>query len=68
MIDQTGVGDEGNGGVASGQVQSKYVKGAYHAIHLEKPAKVAEEIKSMAEERAGKLARGDEEERAAAVF
>ena len=44
VIDQTGIGDEGNGGVASGQVQSKYVKGAYHAIHLEKPAKVAEEI------------------------
>ena len=44
MIDQAGLGDEGNGGVASGKVQSKYVKGAYHAIHLEMPGKVAEEI------------------------
>lgn len=44
VIDQTGVGDEGNGGVASGKVQSRYVKGAYHAVHLELPGKVAEEI------------------------
>ena len=44
VIDQTGVGDEGNGGVASGNVQSKHVKGAYHAVHLEMPGKAAEEI------------------------
>lgn len=44
VIDQTGVGDEGNGGTASGKVQSKYVRGAYHAIHLEMPRRVAEDI------------------------
>lgn len=44
VIDQTGVGDEGNGGAASGKVQSRFVKGAYHAVHLEMPGKVAEEI------------------------
>lgn len=44
VTDQTGVGDEGNGGVTSGKVQSKHVKGAYHAIHLEMPGKVAEDV------------------------
>lgn len=34
VVAKTGVGDEGNGGVALGKVQSKYVNGAYHAIHL----------------------------------
>lgn len=49
VVDQAGLGDEGNGGVASGKVQSKYVKGAYHAIHLEMPGKVAEEISEWLE-------------------
>ncbi len=44
MVDQVGVGDEGNGGLASGKVQSKHVEGAYHAVHLEMPTKAAEEI------------------------
>ncbi len=44
VVDQVGVGDEGNGGVASGKVQSTYVEGAYHAVHLEMPRKAAEEI------------------------
>ena len=44
VLEQIGVGDEGNGGLATGKVQSKYVNGAYHAIHLEMPGEVAEEI------------------------
>ena len=44
VINETGIGDEGNGGVEAGKVESRYVKGAYHAVHMEKPGEAAEEI------------------------
>ena len=44
VLEETGVGDEGKGGVKAGMVESRYVKGAHHAVHLEKPGKAAEEV------------------------
>lgn len=45
MLEDTGVGDEGNGGVKAGMVESRCLKGAHHAVHLEKkPGEAAEEV------------------------
>lgn len=44
QIDLTGVGNEGGGGIATGQVQSKYIEGASHAIPLEMPGEAAAAI------------------------
>jgi len=44
IIDQTGVGNEGGGGVAAGQVSSKYIEGANHLIPYTLPMRAAEAI------------------------
>ena len=41
---QTGTGDDGNGGAASGQVKSAWIEGASHIIPLSVPLRAAEEI------------------------
>ena len=37
VFEETGVGDEGNGGVKAEMVESRHVKGTHHAVHLKKP-------------------------------
>lgn len=44
VVAQTGVGEEGNGGTATGKVISKYVAGAGHPVPLEKPEEAAKVI------------------------
>lgn len=44
IVDQTGVGNEGGGGVLAGQVVSKYIEGADHLIPYQLPERAAEAI------------------------
>ncbi len=44
IINQTGVGDEGGGGVLAGQVVSKYIEGGDHLIPYKMPGRAAEAI------------------------
>ena len=44
IIDQTGVGEGGGGGVASDQVTSRVIEDVGHAIPLESPGKAAEAV------------------------
>ena len=45
VLEEKGVGDEGNGGVKAGMVESRYVESAHHTVHLEKPGEAAEVIR-----------------------
>ena len=44
VLDQTGIGEEGGGGVKAGQVQSKYIEGGDHLMPYKMPGKVAESV------------------------
>lgn len=44
MVNQTGIGNEGGGGVATGQVVSKYIEGGDHLIPYKMPGKAAKAI------------------------
>ena len=59
MIDRTGVGPEGGGGVSNGQVQSEYIEGGDHLMPYKMPGKAA---KLIADWLRGELEKWEEEE------